>query len=67
MNKLDRYDALKLEEARCIIAGVRDYNYTCESDSLVKKLNTIVKKIQNILDTELEPELQLHYNSSGRL
>lgn len=66
MNKLDRYDTLKLIEARKIINAIRDYNSSCSSP-LYKKLNTIVKKIDSILDTELEPKLQEEYNLLGRV
>ena len=66
MNKLDRYDTLKLIEARKIINAIRDYNNICSSP-LYKKLNTIVKKIDSILDTELEPKLQEEYNLLGRV
>ncbi len=66
MNKLDRYDTLKLIEARKIIDGIRDYNNICSSP-LYKKLNTVVGKIDSILDTELEPELQKEYNLLGRV
>lgn len=66
MNKLDRYDTQKLIEARKIIDGIRDYNNICSSP-LYKKLNTVVVKIDSILATELEPELQEEYNSLGRV
>ena len=66
MNKLDRYDTLKLIEARNIIRGIRDYNNIISSP-LYKKLDTVVKKIDSILDTELEPELQEEYNLLGRV
>ncbi len=66
MNKLDRYDTLKLIEARKIIDGIRDYN-NIVSSPLYKKLNTVVKKIDSILNTELEPELQEEYNLLGKV
>ncbi len=66
MNKLDRYDALKVIEAKKILSGVHDYNYT-ESSSLSKKLNTVLNKLEKILDTELEPKLQEEYNLLGRI
>lgn len=66
MNKLDRYDALKLIEAREIIIGIREYNNIISS-SLYKKLDTVVGKMGAILDTELEPELQEEYNLLGRV
>ena len=67
MNKLDRYDALKLIEAQKIINKVAEYNYTSESNKLYKKLNTISNKIDKILETELEPKLQEEYNLIGYL
>lgn len=66
MNKLDRYDTLKLIEARKIIDGIRDYN-NITSSPLYKKLNTVIMKIDSILATELEPELQKEYNHLGRV
>lgn len=67
MNKLDRYDALKLIKAKKIINEVAVYNYTSESNKLYKKLNTISNKIDKILETELEPKLQEEYNLIGYL
>lgn len=66
MNKLDRYDTLKLIEARKIIDGIREYN-NIYSSSLYKKLDTVVRKIDSILDTELELELQEEYNLLGKV
>jgi len=67
MSKLDRYDALRLIEARKIIDGVDAYNYISDSNPLHCKLETIVKKIDYILNTELEPKLQEEYNLLGRI
>lgn len=67
MIKLDRYDAKKLIEAKKIIEGVRDYNYTSDSNPLFKKLCTITSKIDNVLNSELEPELQEEYDILGRV
>ncbi len=67
MNKINRYDAQKLIEAKKIINGVADYNYRSESDRLYRKLCTIVSKIDHLLETELEPELQEEYNLLGRV
>ena len=66
MNKLDRYDTLKLIEAKKIIDGIREYN-NIYSSPLYKKLDTVVRKIDSILDTELEPRLQKEYNLLGRV
>ena len=62
MIKLNRYDAQRLIDAKKIINGIADYNYTSESNPLYKKIMTIVKKIDKILETELEPKLQEEYN-----
>lgn len=67
MIKLDRYDAKRLIDTKKIINGIADYNYTSESNPLYKKLMTIVKKIDKILETELEPKLQEEYNLLGRI
>ena len=66
MNKLGRYDALKIIEARKIINGVRDYN-NVKSSPLYRKLSTIVGKLDAVLDTELEPKLQEEYTILGRI
>lgn len=53
-NKLDRYDTNKMKEARKIINQVYEYNYKSESDSLSKRLETILKKIDNIIENDGE-------------
>ena len=58
MNKIDRYDAQKLIKAQKIISEVAAYNYTSETSPVCRKLNTIIAKINRLLETELEPELQ---------
>lgn len=50
-NELDRYDTNKMKDARIIINQVYEYNYKSESDSLSKKLETILKKIDNIIES----------------
>lgn len=67
MNKLDRYDAQKILEIRSKVREISAYNYTSDSAPLVKKLYTIEKKLTNLLDTELEPELQAEWNLLGRI
>lgn len=52
-NKLDRYDTNKLKEARELINQVYGYNFK-PSDSLSKKLETILKKIDNIIENDRE-------------
>ena len=66
MNKIDRYDAQKLIKAQKVISEVADYNYISDSSPLCRKLNTIIRKIDRLLETELEPELQEEYNLLGR-
>lgn len=67
MNKIDRYDGLKLIEAQKIISEVAAYNYTSDSSPVCRKLNTIIAKINRLLETELEPELQEEYNLLGKI
>ena len=67
MNKIDRYDAQKLIKAQKIISEVAAYNYTSETSPVCRKLNTIIAKINRLLETELEPELQEEYNLLGRI
>lgn len=67
MNKLDRYDALKIIEIKKKVSEVLDYNYSSGSSPLEKKLNTIYSKLERLLDTELEPMLQEEWNLLGRV
>ena len=67
MNKLDRYDALKIINIRKELSGIIDYNYSSDSDPLTRKLKTIDKKLERLLDTELEPELQEEWKLLGRV
>ena len=67
MNKLDRYDALKIIEIKKEVAVVLGCNYSSGSSPLEKKLNTIYSKLGHLLDTELEPELQKEWNLLGRI
>ena len=67
MNKLDRYDARKIIEIKKKVAEVFDYNYYSGSSPLEKKLTTIYMKLEDLLDTELEPELQKEWKLSGRI
>lgn len=66
MNKLDRYDARKLEEMLVILRQIENYNYV-PSSRLSKKLETIDNKLVHLLETELEPKLQAEYNQVGRV
>lgn len=67
MNKIDEYDARKLIQAKNLISEVADYNYTSDSSPLCRKLNTIIAKIDSLLETELEPELQEEYRRKYEL
>ena len=64
MNKLDRYDALKLQEALHRIKTVRDYN-NIPSSPLYKKLNTIIGKLDAVLSAETTDEVQREYKTNG--
>ena len=66
MNKLGRYDALKLQDAIKIIIEVYEYNYM-PSSSLTKKTETVLSKLEYILNTELEADLQREYKEYGRV
>ena len=67
MNKIDRYDAQKLIKAQKLISEVADYNYTSDSSPVCRKLNTIIAKIDRLLETELEPKLQEEYKLSRKV
>ncbi len=49
-NKLDLYDTNKLEEARKLICQVYEYNFKSRYDSLSNKLETILKKIDSLIE-----------------
>ncbi len=66
MNKLDRYDAQKLEKALELIGEVIDYNYM-PGTPLSKKLDTVHGKITKILETELEDKLVEEYKEKGKV
>ena len=66
MNKLDRYDALKLQEAMQIIQSVKSYN-NLPSSSLYKKLETVSKKLDTILSTETTGEVQKEYCTTSHI
>ena len=67
MNKLGKYDALKIVEMRKEMAGIIEYNYLSDSDPLTRKLQTIDKKLKYLLDTELEPDLEKEWKSKGEI
>lgn len=49
-NKIDNYDTIKLNEARNLIGEVYDYNFKSRKDPLSAKLETVLKKIDHILE-----------------
>jgi hypothetical protein len=49
-NKLDNYDTVRLNEARNIIMDVYNYNFKSRKDPLSAKLETVLKKIDHILE-----------------
>lgn len=49
-NKLDNFDTIKLNEARKVIAEVYDYNFISNRDPLSAKLETLLKKLDHILE-----------------
>lgn len=55
-NKLNKFDAIKLEEARNVIAEVYDYHFKSRKDLLSVKLKTLLKKINHILEEYGEQE-----------
>lgn len=50
-NKLDEYDINKLKEAKRLILEVYEYNYI-SSTSLTKRLCTILRKIDSVINSE---------------
>ena len=55
-NKLDNYDTVRLNEARNIIMDVYNYNFKSRKDPLSAKLETVLKKIDHILEEYGEQE-----------
>ena len=66
-HKLDRYDAGRLKAALDIIQTVSDSNYTCDSDPLYRKLETVRGKLERILQNDTEPEVAEDYNRLGKI
>ena len=69
-NKLDRYDARRLMKALGILRELYNCN-DVPSSPLTKKLGTICKKVESLLDTELGMEhghsLQEEYGMHGKI
>ena len=66
MDKLDRYDSLKLQKAMQIIQSVKSYN-NLPSSPLYKKLEIVSKKLDAILSTETTGEVQKEYCTTGHI
>ena len=56
VNKLDNYDTVRLNEARNIIMDVYNYNFKSRKDPLSAKVETVLKKIDHILEEYGEQE-----------
>ena len=50
MNKLDNFDTIRLIEARKVIDAVYEYNFKSRNDPLSAKLETLLKKIDHIIE-----------------
>ena len=50
-NNLDEYDMNKFKKARQLILEIYEYNYI-SSTSLTKRLNTILNKMDDIINIE---------------
>lgn len=55
-NRLDNYDTVRLNESRNIIMDVYNYNFKSRKDPLSAKLETVLKKIDRILEEYGEQE-----------
>lgn len=55
-NSLDNYDTIKLNKARNLIGEVCDYNFISRKDPLSAKLETVLKKVDHILEEYGEQE-----------
>ena len=49
-NKLDNYDTNRLKAIRSTINGIYEYNFKSRKDPLSAKLETLLKKIDHILE-----------------
>ena len=49
-NSLDNYDTIKLNKARELIYEVYEYKFKSRKDPLSAKLETVLKKIDQILE-----------------
>lgn len=49
-NKLDLYDTKLLKDVRSTVKSIYEYNFKSRKDPLTAKLETILKKIDHILE-----------------
>ena len=49
-NRLDTYDTKLLKDVRATILGIYEYNFKSRKDPLSAKLETVLKKIDHILE-----------------
>ena len=55
-NRLDAYDTILLKDIRATIKGMYEYNFKSRKDPLSAKLETVLKKIDHILEEYGEQE-----------
>ena len=49
-NRLDRFDTEKMQAVRGLVDSVYEYNFKSRKDPLSAKLETILKKIDHIIE-----------------
>ena len=49
-SRLDLYDTNRLQDARSTIKGIYEYNFKSRKDPLTAKLETLLKKIDHIIE-----------------
>lgn len=65
--KISRYDGQRILESLHTMQKVRDYYYSCDSGPLYRKLDTICRKMDNVLANDLEADAQEMYRILGKL
>ena len=55
-NRLDAYDTKLLKDVRATIKGMYEYNFKSRKDPLSAKLETVLKKVDHILEEYGEQE-----------
>ena len=56
MNKLDNFDTVKMQAVRGLVDSVYEYNFKSRKDPLSAELETVLKKIDHILEEYGEQE-----------